>query len=125
LKKGEWGKMKNVEVIQPKKKKVDEEPETKTYKKRENKNPVVEQTDRFSHTYFVAQVFDSVKVLPPTKQEELEKVINELEDKMEYYLAHPDEGVETKLLPERGSERDIKRGGNRKVINTEEFPSLK
>ena len=77
LKKGEWAKMKNVEVIKSKKTKdADEEVEQKNYRKRENKNPVVETTDRFSHTYFVAQVFDSVKVLPPTKQEEIEKVIN-------------------------------------------------
>ena len=86
---------------------------------------MIEQVDRFSHTYFLAQIFDSVKVLPPTKPEDLEKLLNELDDKMEYYLAHPDEGVETKLLPERENERDTKRGGNRRIINTEEFPSLK
>lgn len=66
----------------------------------------------------MAQIFDSVKVLPPAKQEDLEKVLNELEDKMEYYLAHPDEGVEAKLLPERENERDTKRGGSRRIINT-------
>ena len=118
--------MKNVEVIKSKKTKdADEEVEQKNYRKRENKNPVVETTDRFSHTYFVAQVFDSVKVLPPTKQEEIEKVINELEDKMEYYLAHPDEGVEKSLLPTKEAERETKGRGPRRIINTEEFPSLK
>jgi hypothetical protein len=70
-------------------------------------------------------VFDSVKVLPPTKPEELEKVINELEDKMEYYIAHPDEGIEKSLLPVKEGERDNKPRGPRRIINTEEFPSLK
>lgn len=60
--------MKNVQIIQPKKKNVDDEGETKTYKKKDNKIAVTEPSDRFSHTYFVAQIFDSVKVLPPTKQ---------------------------------------------------------
>lgn len=126
LKKGEWAKMKNVEVIKSKKaKEADEEAEQKTYKKRENKNPVVETSDKFSHTYFVAQVFDSVKVLPPTKAEEIEKVINELEDKMEYYLAHPEEGIEKTLLPTKEGERETKGRGPRRIINTEEFPSLR
>lgn len=62
MKKGEWAKMKNVEVVQSKKKRVEEES-----KKKETKVVPQEPTDRFSHTYFVAQVFDSVKVLPPTK----------------------------------------------------------
>ncbi len=80
---------------------------------------MVETTDRFSHTYFVAQVFDSVKVLPPSKPEEIEKVINELEDKMEYYLAHPDEGVEKSLLPTKEAESETKGRGPRRIINTE------
>lgn len=75
--------MKNIEVIQSKKRKNDEEAEQKHTKKKENKAQVpTEPTDRFSHAYFVAQIFDSVKVLPPSKPEELEKTINELEDKM-------------------------------------------
>lgn len=86
---------------------------------------MIETNDRFSHVYFVARFFDSVKVLPPTKQEEIEKVINELEDKMEYYLAHPDEGVEKTLLPTNEAERDTRGRGPRRIINTEEFPSLK
>jgi hypothetical protein len=40
-----------------------------------------------------------VKVLPPTKAEDLEKLINELDDKMEYYIAHPDEEVGRTVLP--------------------------
>lgn len=66
-----------------------------------------------------------MKVLPPTKPEDLEKVINELEDKMEYYIAHPDEGVEKSILPVKEVERDTKTRAPRKIINTEEFPSLK
>lgn len=119
MKKGEWAKMKNVEVVQSKKKKVEDEPEQKVSKKKESKVAPQEPTDRFSHTYFVAQVFDSVKVLPPTKAEELEKIINELEDKMEYYIAHPDEEVGRSLLPVKESERDTKGRGPKKIINTE------
>ena len=117
--------MKNVEVVQSKKKRVEEEPEQKVSKKKETKTTSQEPTDRFSHTYFVAQVFDSVKVLPPTKTEELEKIINELEDKMEYHIAHPDEEVGKSLLPAKESDRDTKSRGPRKIINTEEFPSLR
>ena len=35
----------------------------------------------FSHKFFIAQYFDTVKVLPPTKVEELDKILQDLEDK--------------------------------------------
>ena len=44
---------------------------------------------------------------------------------MEYYLAHPDEGVEKSLLPTKEAERETKGRVPRRIINTEEFPSLK
>lgn len=44
---------------------------------------------------------------------------------MEYYIAHPDEGVERSLLPVKEGERETKTRAPRKIINTEEFPSLR
>jgi hypothetical protein len=88
------------------------------------------QPNRFSHDYFVAQSFDNVKVLPPSTPEELEKAIKDLEDKIEYYLTHPEENVEQKFakdkqyLDKAGSNADAykpkntKARGGRNIINT-------
>jgi len=42
-----------------------------------------------------------VKVLPPNNAEELAKAIKELEDKLEYYLSHPNEGVERNFAQDK------------------------
>jgi len=46
-----------------------------------------------SHDYFVAQSFDSVKIIPPQNVVELDKIIKDLEDKIEYYLSHPEDNI--------------------------------
>lgn len=139
LKKGPWVKEKGFEVIQSKKSKGDEEdtPKVKYNKKKHQKEQEgIVHTDRFSHDYFVAQSFDSVKILPPTNLEELEKIVKDLEDKVEYYLSHPNESVEDKFAKDKeylskaaqGDTRPSKytkgRGSNKNIINTEEFPTL-
>lgn len=83
----------------------------------------------------MAQSFDAVKILPPTSLEELDKIIKDLEDKVEYYLSHPEESVEQKFAKDKeyleGTAQGDKRGKNTKskgssknIINTEEFPAL-
>ncbi len=44
---------------------------------------------------------------------------------MEYYVAHPDEEVGRSLLPGKEAERETRGKGPRRIINTEEFPSLR
>lgn len=38
------------------------------HRKRDTHIKNMEETDIFSHQFFIAQIFDAVKVLPPTKQ---------------------------------------------------------
>lgn len=92
------------------------------------------QSGKFNHDYFVQKFFDHAKIIPPSGVEELDKIIKELEDKVEYYLSHPDEGVEGKFEQDRKfidkntkpetTGKFTKSKGPSKVINTEDFPSL-
>jgi hypothetical protein len=87
----------------------------------------------------VAQSFDSVKIIPPQSVEELDKIIKDLEDKIEYYLSHPEENIEQKFAKDKqyvqkavykegpresANPKNTKSRGNKNVINTEDFPSL-
>ena len=69
-------------MIQSKKSKIDDEDEPSKVKynrkKQQPKEEEVVPSNRFSHEYFIAQAFDSVKVLPPNNAEELDKTLNEL-----------------------------------------------
>jgi hypothetical protein len=133
LKKGAWAKEKGVQIIQSKKAKRDEEETVSRPARKQNEVEEESQPGKFTHDYFVQKFFDNAKIIPPTGAEELEKIIKELEDKVEYYLSHPDEGVESKfeqdrkyvdkyVKPETGSK--YTKGKPGRVINTEDFPSL-
>lgn len=135
LKKGQWAKEKGVQIIQSKKQKEEEDSKPTKYQRRKEEPKEEEEapSTKFNHDYFVQKLFDNAKIIPPTSVEELDKIIKELDDKVEYYLLHPDEGVERKFEQDKSYvDRNIKpsdskytksRGGN-KVINTEDFPSL-
>jgi hypothetical protein len=85
-----------VQIIQSKKAKKDEEEEVPSKSQRrqndqkEDEEPVA---TKLTHDFFVQKYFDNAKLIPPTGVDELDKIVKELEDKVEYYLTHPDEGV--------------------------------
>lgn len=80
-----------MQILQSKKSKKDEEDNSVRQSKRKEENKEEPTTtNKFNHDYFVTQTFDSVRIIPPTGVEELDKIIKDLEDKVEYYLSHPD-----------------------------------
>ena len=94
MKKGEWSRMKGVEMIVPKKKQNMDNGKVKEAKKRKEEPKKEEESDKFQHTYFIEQMFEKVTVLSPAAVEDLDKVISELESKQGYFLEHP-EGRQT------------------------------
>ena len=78
---------------------------------------------------FVQNVFDTVKVIPPTSHEELVKIVEELRTKLDYFVEHPEGPISQPNKPDRErpkytAEKYAKAKQNKKVVNTEDFPSL-
>ena len=82
-----------------------------------------------NHNVFISNIFDSVKVVPPSSLEDLEKTISELQTKLDYFVEHPEGPVSRpdrgdKDKPKYTAEKYAKVKQNKQVINTEDFPSL-
>ena len=135
LKKGEWAKEKGIEVIKSKKNNADEDRVQKVNKKRKgakkDESEETQASDKFTHIVFVQNIFDSVKVVPPTSAEELEKTIADLQTKLDYFLEHPEGEISRpnirneKQKSKYTAEKYVKgRNTSKNVINTEDFPFL-
>lgn len=136
--------MKGIQLVKSKKQNLDEQEKAeKPRKKKAEKKESEPNTERvpktFTHQFFTQHAFDSVRVVPPSKPEEVAETIKQLNEKLAYYLEHP-EGAPGEQRQERERERDNERDNERgkqkyaakgkyqqrqkKAINTEEFPSL-
>lgn len=82
-----WGKEKGLTVMETKKSRdIDDEPVSK--KKKKEKKPqekTAEKKNNFEHGLPILTAFDFVKVLLPQTQEDVEKTVNELREKLGYF----------------------------------------
>ena len=82
---------------------------TEKIKKKKTQKPVEEQAENvpkaFNHQFFTQQAFDSVKVVPPSKAEEVDSIIKQLNEKLVYFLEHPEESYDREQKTER-NDRD-------------------
>lgn len=100
----------------------------KRINKKEDKEEAKSHED-LNHNVFILNIFDLVKVVAPNNLEELDKVVNELQTKLDYFVEHPEGPIGRterfdKDKPKYTAEKYAKVKQNKKVIDEEDFPSL-
>lgn len=92
IKSGDWAAMKGITVVASKKKDIDDDNVVKKEKKQKPKvTKELLPSSQLEHSIEVVRYFDNFKVVPPQKLEEIDNVIKELYEKIEYYrTASPD-----------------------------------
>lgn len=121
--------MKGISVIANKKKDLDDEIVPKKDKK-QNKSKVVKEllpSSQLEHSIEVVRYFDNFKVIPPQKLEDIDNVIRDIDEKIEYYkTANPDikrtQPVSVQSKPYRKKEDEAR--PKKLVISSADFPSL-
>lgn len=104
---------------------MDDDELPKKSKKVNKSKPNKEQLPTLEHTIEIVRLFDTYKIVPPTKFEEIDTVIQSLQSKADYYKDANPSSVPHAEFTDAKAYRKKEEDRPRKInLSTADFPSL-